>query len=179
MDQGHVRRIFQAVEKSLAGSGNGLKVLHIVSGSECFPRDEWALQLVDDCRALGLDVLFTEAADRRLLVAGQVYDDVYAVSLLTPNMPAVAAARYLQRLLSAESILGPEERLLPASDLDALLKRWEWQVSLIFGQSFAARLIEKAFAGQNCGRMTPEGLEQVRRYLISATGGSVDFTEST
>jgi hypothetical protein len=179
MDKGHERRVFQALEKSMRESGTGLRLLHIISGTGCFPPDEGMMQVVIDCRALGIDVLATEADGRRLLVAGQVYDDVFAVSLLPENVPAVTAARYLQRLLTSDSLLRPEERLLPASDTSLLLKRWEWQVSVIFGPRFAARLVEAACNGQSGGHMTSESLDQVRRYLIRATCGSVDFTEST
>ncbi|WP_148266599.1 hypothetical protein [Methanocella arvoryzae] len=179
MEQGHVRRTFEAVERDLAESGSGMKVLGIVSGRDCYPPGEDALRLADDCRALGIDVLSAEDGDRRLLVAGQVYSDVYAVVLLPPGLPAVAAARHLQRLLAADSLLRPEERLLPASEVLSLLGRWEWQVAVIFGPAFAAKAVEKACAGHDCGRMTSRGIGEVRRCLVSATGGSIDFTEST
>lgn len=179
MEQGHVRRIFEAVEGDLAESGNGMRLLGIVSGRDSCPPDWDVLGLADDCRALGVDVLSAEGGDRRLLVAGQVYSDVYAVALLPPGLPAVAAARHLQRLLAVDSLLRPEERLLPASEVISLLKRWEWQVAVIFGPAFAAKAVEKACAGRNCGQMTPQGLGDVRRHLVSATGGSIDFTEST
>lgn len=179
MDKGHERRVFQALETSVRESGTGLRLLYIISGTDCFPRDEGMMQIVSDCRALGIDVLSAETGDRRLLVAGQVYDDVYAVSLLPENVPAVTAARYLQRLLTTDSHLRPEERLLPASDANSVLKRWEWQLSVIFGSRFAVRLLEAACDGQSEGGMTTESLDRVRRYLIRATYGAIDFTEST
>ena len=177
MDRSDISLLFRALESHLTEAQTRVTLLHLISGESCYPPDEKVLQLVCDCRTLGIDVLHTEAGDHRLLIASQVYDDIYAVTHLPEHVPAVTAARDLQRRMSADNFDLTEKTLVPASDASTVMKRWEWQVKLVFGPRFAARLMEKARSGQSSGRMTAEGLEKVRRLIISATGGCIDFVK--
>jgi len=176
MDRRDTRQLFRALESYLRESQTKLTLLHLISGEDCYPPDKRVLQMVSDCRELGIDVLHTEEGDHRLLMAGQVYDDLYAVTHIPKDVSAVTAARDLQRRMSADRFCPTEKTLVPASDASTIMKRWEWQLTLVFGPRFAARLMEKAICGQSPGRMTAEGLENVRRHLISATGGCIDFS---
>ena len=177
MDRKDISVLFRALASYLTESQTRLTLLHLISGEDCYPPDKRVMQLVGDCRALGIDVLYTEAGDSRLLIAGQVYDDIYAVTYIPENVSAVTAARDLQRRMSFENIIRPDEALVPAGDANSTLKKWEWQVTLVFGTRFAARLLEKARHGQSSSYMTAEGLEKVRRHIISATGGCIEFVK--
>lgn len=169
------RQIYEAVRERLAAMGADQRLLHVVSGDQCYPPAAPVLQIVDECRALGLDVLTRDGSGERLLVAGYAYDNVYAVSRIGASLPAAIAARDLQRLLAANPPGKPGPALLPASEVSAALGRWERQLALVYGRRFAARLVEKACGGSSAP-LAPGGLEAVRRHLVAVTGGCIVFS---
>ncbi|HMK47384.1 MAG TPA: hypothetical protein VK436_12230, partial [Methanocella sp.] len=150
----------------------------IASCNECYPQDADLSRTFEECRELGIDALFSGSDGAKLLLVGQSYDDLYIAVYLPREMPVAAAARDLRRILSAGPECNPGEPLLPANDVSSTLGRWERKISRIFGDKYAAKLLEQACLGLNHGHMTKKSLEEVRRSLISATGGCIDFAES-
>lgn len=112
-----------------------------------------------------------ELPEQTIVAVVNAYDSTFAAATCEPNAQLSSIVRGLQvRLYSGQCIESPGA-FLPSSLVHTALDRWELQIALVFGKSYAARLVTNSVGTRSAGELTRDDLESIRLLLSSAIGG--------
>ena len=149
----------------------GVRRVYVSAGGICQPSDGSFSGIIGRMRDLNAGELLLESAEDKFLIVRSDYGDTYAIVCYRGYFRPVEISRLIQLVFARrKSLKGFDASFVPASSVEILIKKWEHTIGLVFGKSFAQKLIEGAFSGKNKCAATPEDLERIRASISSKLG---------
>lgn len=160
-----------AIDKCVREIFEGIRGVAVSSGGEFFPEDESLDNLIGWMRSIRAGELLFEGEGGKLLAVKHEYgDSVVAIRYEGPASPA-DLARLVQLMFTRHDLRISSRAFVPASYVKSIASRWKRRIALVFGDSFASRLVGAQLKGKDEGALTIKDLEEARLSISRVIGG--------
>ncbi|MCD1294807.1 hypothetical protein CUJ83_07320 [Methanocella sp. CWC-04] len=178
MSNEYARKWAKKIASSISGEMYGVNDIVVICKDDIFPDiNHGVKQIISSMKLLCSYELSIDAGDQKALVISHEYDDVhvYINCRRTANIRAIS--RTVRLLFSQPPDIDnvSEKCIIPASVAEKNIKKWERQVSMIFGSNFASKLMATSLKNMNINAMTKKELENIRTFMSSYIGGCLDL----
>jgi hypothetical protein len=159
-----------AIDKGVREIFQGITGVAVSSGGEFFPKEEGMDNLIVWMKSIKASELLFEGKGGKLLAVKHDYgDSVVAIRYDGPGSPA-DLARLVQLMFTRHDMRACNREFVPAQYVKGVKSRWKRRIALVFGDSFASRLIEMPLKGKDDGALTPKDLEEARLAISRMLG---------
>jgi len=157
-----------SLEKGIMEVFPGVGEVVVSSGGRSCPEDiGWLAGLMGQFRAS--EMLIEEDEGDMLVVKDDFSDATVAVRFSGDISPS-GLSRLIRLTFAGREHRACSKPCVPASDVERLAGRWKRRIALVFGENFAAKLVEKPLRKRSRDGMAPEDLEAARAFISSALG---------
>lgn len=158
------------VEKGVRSVFPGVIRVVVYTGDGCCPPDEGLAVLVKGMKGIKADELLLDLEDSKLLVVKYDYGELVAAVYYSSDVSPADLSRLIQLIFARRETRACDRSPMPAAAVEKLTRRWKRRIGLVFGDAFAARLVENAIKDKDKSMMTVEDLEAARAVVSSALG---------
>lgn len=157
-----------SLNRSIPEAFPGARKIIVSSGGRSYPEDiGW---LVDRMGRLGASEMLIGEEEGRVLVVKDDYGDMAVAVRFSGDISPAGLSRHVRLTFTRRESRACTRPYVPAADVERLMGHWKGRIALVFGDNFAAKLVEKPFSGRGRDSMTPEELEAARAFISSALG---------
>lgn len=162
--------LLNRVENGIRAVFPGIGKCAISDGEGCYPPDPGLSRTIEAIKYLKLDELLLEFEGGKLLIVKYEYGETMAAVYYEGDPPPPDLARLIQLVL-ARNVQRPSDKIfLPAARVEVLAGRWERRIAPVFGEGYAAKLVENSLKGKRRDGMVPEDIAEARAFISSALG---------
>lgn len=159
-----------SLEKGIKDVFPGVGKVIVSSSGRCYPEDSGISRLIDRMSSLKASELLIEDDAGNVLVVKYDYGDMAAAACYRNGIVPADLSRLIRLTFSGRGQRACTRPYVPAADVVRLAGRWKRSIAFVFGEKFAAKLVEKSFTDKNRDAMTPADLEAARAFISSALG---------
>ncbi len=157
-----------SLNRSIPEAFPGARKIIVSSGGRSYPEDiGW---LVDRIGRLRASEMLIEEGEGSVLVVKDDYGDMAVAVRFSGDISPPGLSRHIRLTFARREARACTRPYVPAADVERLTGRWKSRIALVFGEGFAANLVEKPFRGRSRDSMTPDELEAARAFISSALG---------
>ncbi len=157
-----------SLEKGILEVFPGVGKVVVSSGGRSHPEDiGWLSGLMGQFRA---SEMLIEEDEGSMLVVKDDFSDAAVAARFSGDISPAGLSRLIRLTFAGREHRACSRPCVPAADVERLAGRWKRRIALVFGENFAAKLVEKPFRTRNRDSMTPEELEAARAFISSALG---------